>query len=583
MARKLYSYQRWSSAVQKEGTTQQRQSNAAKKYAEEHGYDLVEIRDDGVSAFKSVNAKRGALSAFIRAVEDGYIEANSLLYVESLDRISRDKVLKALGLFNDLLELRIAIVTGVNNKVYTAESINENSMDLIETILEFVRGHAESVIKQIRVNGNAETLIKRFQDGHPTTIKSVGSHPWWIDSSTKPHEAVRKHPALWPAAQFAINLFLEGHSVFKVTQLLNEKYHHLYKGKAWSYANVRKLRINPAVYGMRELSVNGQSYKLSGYYPPLITEGQYLRLEQIRETTKYLGKVGEQTNNINLLAGMKLFRCGHCGGTMMAMRHGDTIRYLCEKGRGYAHDCKTWSLPGILVEHTLMLVTTIAYMDIQRKGKVSSEDYTQQITNTENLIAEIGTRISRATSLVLAGLGNVDEVVTQIKDLEQHRKDLISELELLQRRQILSKDKTFESLMMDFFTYAQYGVLQDPIHEYRNKLRDIVRSSISDVRAWKENRRLYISFQIKGYDEYFNFSAGKTPYEWGCHFGNIPFIDNSKAFATSSILTEKKMKEVKAKFEAYELASMNMLKHAQDLLETVNYPELDSKLFWPRK
>jgi len=583
MARKLYSYQRWSSAVQKEGTTQQRQSNAAKKYAEEHGYDLVEIRDDGVSAFKSVNAKRGALSAFIRAVEDGYIEANSLLYVESLDRISRDKVLKALGLFNDLLELRIAIVTGVNNKVYTAESINENSMDLIETILEFVRGHAESVIKQIRVNGNAETLIKRFQDGHPTTIKSVGSHPWWIDSSTKPHEAVRKHPALWPAAQFAINLFLEGHSVFKVTQLLNEKYHHLYKGKAWSYANIRKLRINPAVYGMRELSVNGQSYKLSGYYPPLITEGQYLRLEQIRETTKYLGKVGEQTNNINLLAGMKLFRCGHCGGTMMAMRHGDTIRYLCEKGRGYAHDCKTWSLPGILVEHTLMLVTTIAYMDIQRKGKVSSEDYTQQITNTENLIADIGTRISRATSLVLAGLGNVDEVVTQIKDLEQQRKDLISELEVLQRRQILSKDKTFESLMMDFFTYAQYGVLQDPIHEYRNKLRDIVRSSISDVRAWKENRRLYISFQIKGYDEYFNFSAGKTPYEWGCHFGSIPFIDNSKAFATSSILTEKKMKEVKAKFEAYELASMNMLKHAQDLLETVNYPELDSKLFWPRK
>jgi len=583
MARKLYSYQRWSSAVQKEGTTQQRQSNAAKKYAEEHGYDLVEIRDDGVSAFKSVNAKRGALSAFIRAVEDGYIEANSLLYVESLDRISRDKVLKALGLFNDLLELRIAIVTGVNNKVYTAESINENSMDLIETILEFVRGHAESVIKQVRVNGNAETLIKRFQDGHPTTIKSVGSHPWWIDSSTKPHEAVRKHPALWPAAQFAINLFLEGHSVFKVTQLLNEKYHHLYKGKAWSYANVRKLRINPAVYGMRELTVNGQSYKLSGYYPPLITEGQYLRLEQIRETTKYLGKVGEQTNNINLLAGMKLFRCGHCGGTMMAMRHGDTIRYLCEKGRGYAHDCKTWSLPGILVEHTLMLVTTIAYMDIQRKGKISSEDYTQQITNTENLIAEIGTRISRATSLVLAGLGNVDEVVTQIKDLEQQRKDLISELEVLQRRQILSKDKTFESLMMDFFTYAQYGVLQDPIHEYRNKLRDIVRSSIGDVRAWKENRRLYISFQIKGYDEYFNFSAGKTPYEWGCRFGNIPFIDNSKVLATSSILTEKKMKEVKAKFEAYELASMNMLKHAQDLLETVNYPELDSKLFWPRK
>lgn len=587
MARKLYSYQRWSSAIQKEGTTQQRQSNAAREYAQEHGYELVEILDDGVSAFKSVNAKRGSLAAFIRAVEDGYIESNSLLFVESLDRISRDKVLKALGLFNDLLELGITIITGMDKKVYSEASINENSMDLIQSILTFVRGHEESKTKSLRVNSNATVLIERFQSGLPTTIKAVGSHPWWIDSTTSKHEAVRKHPTLWPAAQFAINLFLEGESVFKVTQLLNEKYYHLYKGKAWSYANVRKLRTNPAVYGMRELTINGHTHKLVGYFPSLITEGQFLRLEQIRETTKYIGKVGEQTNNINLLAGMRLFRCGHCGGTMMAMRHSDTIRYLCEKGRGNAHDCKTWSLPGILVEHVLMLVTTIAYIDLQKKGNNQKEDYTQQIANTESLIADLGTRISRGTSLVLGGLGNVDEVIKQIQDLEEQRKNLTLELEVLQRKQILSKDNTFESLMLDFFKYAQYGVLEDPVHEFRNKLRDIVRSSIGDARAWKIQRRLYISFQIKGYEEYFNFSAGKTPYEWGCYLGAIPFsndkVSNEEAVDDSIDIPEELLKMLVDKYAVYHDASMTMLGQAKEMLKVVGYPELDSKLFWPRK
>lgn len=86
------------------------------------------------------------------------------------------------------------------------------------------------------------------------------------------------------------------------------------------------MRINTAVYGQRVLTVAGNEYKLEGYYPALITEGQYLRLQQIRETIKYLGDVGTgEKNNINLLAGLKLFRCGHCGSTMMAMLHRESL------------------------------------------------------------------------------------------------------------------------------------------------------------------------------------------------------------------------------------------------------------------
>jgi len=582
MVQKIYSYMRWSSAIQSEGTTKARQAAAAVAYARQNDLELVELVDDGISAFKSLNTRsESALGKFLEAIDQALIPSNAYLFVESLDRITRDEIDIALELFMGILRRGVTIVTGMDNKVYTHAGIKDNPIDLLTSILLFTRAHEESKTKQKRTNGNALALIERFNSGLPTTIKSVGSHPWWIDASTPYDKAVRMHPVFWNAAQFAMNHFLEGISAFRVTRLLNENFPKLYKEKDWIIANVRKLRINPAVYGLRVINVDGRNYELRGYFPALITEGQFYRLQQIRETTKYLGQVGDgEKNNINLLAGMRIFRCGHCGSTMMAMRHHDTIRYLCEKGRGNNHDCKTWSMPGILVEHTLMLVTTIAYIDIQRNGIGDKDDYTQQIQNIEKLIEDIGVRISRGTELILSGLGSIDEVKDGLVKLDKERKNLNLELDVLQRKQLLAQDNTSEELMMNFFNYAQYGVLQDPVHEYRTKLRDIVRSSIVNVKAWKFDRRLYISFQIKGFDEYFNFGAGATPYDWGCYFGDLPFTDTSSGDIE---VPEDKLQEAVQRYAAYQKASMDMLDQAIELLRVVHYPDLDSRLFWPRK
>jgi hypothetical protein len=582
MARKLYSYQRWSSAVQADGTTKARQSYAAEQYARQNKLEVEEIVDAGISGFKSDNSKSGALAKFLAAVDAGYIPNNAYLYVESLDRITRDEIDIALELFMGILRRGITIVTGMDSKVYTHAGIKGNPIDLLTSILLFTRAHEESKTKQNRTNGNALALIRRFQSGEPTTIKAIGSHPWWIDSSTGQYEAVRKHPTLWQPAQDAVNMFLDGVSVFKVTQVLNEKYPNAYKGKPWAIANVRKLRFNKAVYGLREITVDGSMYSLPNYFPALITEGQFLRLESIRDTTKYIGKVGKVTNNINLLSGMRIFRCGHCNGTMMAMRDGDTIRYLCEKGRGGNHGCKTWSLPGILVEHALMLVTTIAYINIQHKGGIDKEDYTQQITNVESLIADVSKRISHGTKLVLAGLDDVDEVIQQLQELKDSRKNLVLELEVLQRKQLLAQDSTFDSLMMDFFTYAQYGVLQDPLHEYRSKLRDIVYSSIGEVKAWKVERRLMISFQIKGDEDYYTFSAGDEPYNYIFYYGSPVQLGEDLTPQGNYELPEEIKRRIRDHSDVYG-ATMEVLKTARDLLSVVHYPDLDGRLFWPKK
>lgn len=56
---KLYSYIRWSTDKQSSGTTLDRQLNQARELAKEYDLELIEMIDEGLSAFKGLNKKRG--------------------------------------------------------------------------------------------------------------------------------------------------------------------------------------------------------------------------------------------------------------------------------------------------------------------------------------------------------------------------------------------------------------------------------------------------------------------------------------------------------------------------------------------
>jgi DNA invertase Pin-like site-specific DNA recombinase len=81
--KKAYSYLRISTPAQEMGDGVRRQIEGSIRYAQEHGYELVEtFQDLGVSGFKGKNSKEGALGEILRAIEDGQIEPDSVLIVE---------------------------------------------------------------------------------------------------------------------------------------------------------------------------------------------------------------------------------------------------------------------------------------------------------------------------------------------------------------------------------------------------------------------------------------------------------------------------------------------------------------------
>ena len=160
MQKKAYSYIRFSTPQQLKGDSMRRQLEASRAYAKQHDLILDEsLRDIGVSAFKGKNATEGALKKFIELVEAGRIERGSILILESLDRLSRQQVFTALGLFSSILSAGIEIVTLSDGQHYTAESINDVGQ-LMFSLISMSRSHEESAVKAKRVSASWENRRK---------------------------------------------------------------------------------------------------------------------------------------------------------------------------------------------------------------------------------------------------------------------------------------------------------------------------------------------------------------------------------------------------------------------------------------
>lgn len=311
--------------------------SSAREFAREKGLELVEIIDPGVSAYRGKNANEGKLADFISAVEAGLIDRDSWLYVENLDRITRQSPTKAQTLFIKLLDLGLTVVTGMDRRIYTLQSVNENPTELMVSLLLFSRSHEESKTKGNRTKGNVLALVKRFrEDGLPVNIKSVGKHPWWIDDSCSQYEAVRKHEKYWPIAREIIDLFLSGQGAYKVKRYLDNKYPNGFVGGSeWDYQTLIRMRKNRALIGERTITLNKQTktkdkqdiwkeistdkevtYILRNYYPSLCSdEVEFIKLQEVRKQNEYQSKDSTGTVNIKLLSGLGILRCGKCGGT----------------------------------------------------------------------------------------------------------------------------------------------------------------------------------------------------------------------------------------------------------------------------
>jgi DNA invertase Pin-like site-specific DNA recombinase len=289
---RAYSYIRFSAPEQMNGDSFRRQAELSRAYADQHGLDLDEaltFQDLGVSAFRGRNVQDGALGAFVQAVDSGRVPAGSYLLVESLDRLSRDKVQQAFRQFCDILDRGVNVATLTDGKLYTQVSLNENFADLLISLIIMFRAHEESDTKSKRVSAAWQQKRDKAQtEGQKLTGKCPG---WlWLDGGRDEFKVIESRAEV---VRRIFAMTLAGLNKREIARRLNsEEVPTFGRATSWCESYIRKILDNEAVVGtfqpMRiEIGSDGRRRRvpdgdpIENYFPPVVSQENFLRVKQL--------------------------------------------------------------------------------------------------------------------------------------------------------------------------------------------------------------------------------------------------------------------------------------------------------------
>jgi DNA invertase Pin-like site-specific DNA recombinase len=315
---KAYSYIRFSSTKQISGDSLDRQIRLSEEYAAKNGLELdtsLNLRDLGISAYDRSNLEKGALGQFLRLIEEKQIEVGSYLLVESLDRLSRDKVLDALTIFISILRSGILIVTLSDKEVYSYEKANGNWTSLIISIAIMSRANEESAEKSRRIRSSWDA--KRRNINNKRLTKRC---PYWL----KPSDGDAGFEFIPERVEVVKRIFkmsVEGIGSATIVKTFNTEGVPLFSKTThgWQNSYIQKTLQNPAIYGDLHLKLQRDGEEslhevISNYYPMIMTKEEWLIAASIRAERKNRGGVSKGQALSNLFSG--LLKCGYCGGPM---------------------------------------------------------------------------------------------------------------------------------------------------------------------------------------------------------------------------------------------------------------------------
>lgn len=317
MGPRAFSYLRMSTDIQLKGDSRRRQLEKSRAYAKENGLELAEgdeLEDIGISAFKGANVKGGALGRFLAAVGTDSVPKGSYLLVESLDRISRQKIDQGLALFLQIINAGINLVTLMDGHVYrTGET---KLTDLIISLVAMSQAYEESAKKADRVGDAWKYKRKLASEGRPMTKWA----PAWLTLSSD-----RKRFDPIPARVEVVRSIFEGAAagigMYRIAVRLNQSQIPTFNpSKGWHQSYVAKILSNRAVLGefQPHKRVDGKHVPdgdpIEHYFPAIVDPELFYRAQNGKEQRRVNGAGRKGTGFANLFGG--LAACAYCGSAM---------------------------------------------------------------------------------------------------------------------------------------------------------------------------------------------------------------------------------------------------------------------------
>ena len=240
-----FSYVRMSTELQLKGDSLRRQTELSEQYALKHGLEIArdfDLHDIGVSAFKGDNVNKGALGRFLEAIETGKVPRGSFLLVESLDRLSRQKINNSIAIFLQITQSGVNIVTLADDQVYRAG--DTDFQQLIYSIVIMARANEESAMKSARIA--AAWKNKRDHIGDCIMTKWC---PAWLQANDD-RTGFNIIPDRVKIVRKIYDSAAEGQGSSVITRLLNKEGVAAFgKSNGWLESYVTKILKNRATLG----------------------------------------------------------------------------------------------------------------------------------------------------------------------------------------------------------------------------------------------------------------------------------------------------------------------------------------------
>lgn len=439
---KVISYTRFSSKRQAKGDSYRRQTDMSAKWCQENGYELdtmLRYEDLGVSAWSGANTEIGAFSTLLKYAKSGKIPPGSILIIEALDRLTRQSLRAAVPLFIEILNTGLTVVTLVDGKRWTADSLDDMA-DFMLSVLLLSRGFEESERKSGRLRekneqARREQLREPFGSAPGWLVRESKSAPWTIDEAKA--ESVRKVFALAVA----------GHGSPEIAKRANaEKWPvptRLGGNKEiWHVRMPGYLLRNRAVIGEHEYRIrtheahkaswHGQSTGITvpDYYPRIVSDEVWTLAQAAVDSRRT--PMRRDDNYFNIFSGVMY--CGSCGATMqrkIEFRGTSKGQIVCSNHQAGATECSPSSVK---------YVDTVLIREISRNAGVQmgvyeemQEDFAAKLDGEKAKLSRLDAAAERIAETIIEVGDALPVLNRKARELAEERKQCLLEIDRLTR------------------------------------------------------------------------------------------------------------------------------------------------------
>lgn len=400
---KAYSYIRFSSAKQAQGSSLERQQeNLSRFLAENPQYELAETRfeDLGISGWSGEHLGHG-LGKLQAAVNAGIIEAGDIIVIEAIDRISRLPLEDAVSLTSGILNKGVAIHTVEDRTTYDKTTYRQGHTALALILKTFASWEYSERLSE-RVKASYSKRAEAVRKGETIRRKNA----CWHTSDGKVVEEVAVH------IRWMFEEYIAGAGVRKLAGEM--------MGRHPAFA-----RVNPSHIRrwLRDKSLIGTWAKrdgeeVPGAFEPVLTPAVFYQAQALMNPQKDYTHPAK-----NFLTG--LVKCQECGGNFAVKSQGTGNPFMGCYARTY-HRCTNGTSIPLLVLHRVVMEEALDYIeDGIRASRLGEHDKHRLVV--QGKLEEVQRGIN-GLSEAIAAHGFMPELNAKLAELKVTRTSLEAEL-----------------------------------------------------------------------------------------------------------------------------------------------------------